>query len=95
MRRLRILVLVLAWLAVVALAGYEITQKAPSTPLGPLPGSDIAARADAAVPYRAATGLAPLDQLLHESREACAYYRGLATGSVEPRRRSPRRAASQ
>jgi hypothetical protein len=82
MRRLRQIVIVLSWLALVALSGYELVQKSPASPLGPLPGYEIARRADRTVRWRSATGIAPLDRLLHESQEACLYYRGLATGNV-------------
>ena len=82
MRRLRTTSIIVAWLAVLALVGYEVVQKAPETGLGPLPGSDLAAQADRVVRYRALTGVMPVDQLLHESLEACLYYEGLATGRV-------------
>ncbi len=87
MPRLRVVLILLGWLAALALAGYELVQKSPGTPLGPLPGAQFAGRAEQAVPYRAVTGLPPLDLLLHESQEACLYYHTLTTGRLAPRRR--------
>ena len=82
MNRLRTFVLVLLWLAVTGLLGYEVVQKAPETPIGPLPGSALATRADTEVQWQATTGIMPVDRFLHETEEACLYYRGLATGSL-------------
>ena len=82
MIRLRNLAAILLWLAVVSLTSYEIVQKSPLTPLGPLPGAELAELADRSVAWSTVTGLTSVDRLLHESREACAYYRGLATGRV-------------
>ncbi len=82
MIRLRNLMAILLWLATVSLASYEVVQKSPRTPLGPLPGAELADRADRSVTWSAVTGLAGVDMLLHESREACAYYQGLATGRL-------------
>ncbi len=79
MHRLRNLGLLLCWLAFVALLHYELAHKAPSTALGPLPSSAAAARADKAVRFRAHTGVAPIDRLLHEGQEALVYYRELLT----------------
>ena len=42
----------------------------------------VAARADRAVDWRPLTGITAVDQLLHESQEACLYYRGLVTGRL-------------
>ena len=82
MTRLRNLTVILLWCATVSLAGYEVVQKSPETPLGPLPGAELADRADRSVNWSAVTGLVAVDMLLNESREACAYYRGLATGRI-------------
>ena len=82
MLRLRNLTALVLWLASVGLLGYEVVQKSPRTFLGPLPGAAVAARADQAVDWRPLTGITPVDQLLHESQEACLYYRGLATGRL-------------
>ncbi len=81
MRRLSMLLLSLAWLGFVGLVGYEVVQKSPATPLGPLPGHELAGRADRQVRFRATTGMLPVDRLLHEGQEACVYYRDLARGS--------------
>ncbi len=80
MLRLRNLVILVLWLAVIGLASYEVVQKSPRTPLGPLPGAAAAALADRSVTWEATTGITPIDRLLHESREACVYYCGLALG---------------
>jgi len=77
MRRLSALLAALAWLGLVSLLGYELVQKSPGTPLGPLPGHEVARRADLEVRFRASTGLVPLDRLLHEGQEATNYYRAL------------------
>lgn len=77
MRRLSALLAALAWLGLVSLLGYELVQKSPDTPLGPLPGHEVARRADLQVRFRASTGLPPVDRLLHESQEAVVYYRTL------------------
>jgi len=82
MLRLRTWTVLLFGLAAVGLGSYEIVQKSPTTPLGPLPGYALAAHADRAVRWRSPTGLVPVDVLLHESQEAFLYYRGLATGRV-------------
>ena len=80
MIRLRNLVMFVLWLATTGLVSYEVVQKSPRTPLGPLPGAATAAVADRSVTWEATTGITPVDRLLHESREACFYYRGLALG---------------
>ncbi|HOX25865.1 MAG TPA: hypothetical protein PLL30_10150 [Candidatus Krumholzibacteria bacterium] len=82
MQRLRTFVILLLCLAAGGLGSYELVQKSAQTPLGPLPGSDLATRADRSVHWRATTGIAPLDLVLHESQEACLYYRQLATGRI-------------
>ena len=46
MIRLRNLAVILLWLGTVSLASYEIVQKSPLTPLGPLPGAELAELAD-------------------------------------------------
>lgn len=76
-RRLSVLLAALAWLGLVSLLGYELVQKSPDTALGPLPGYEHARQADRSVRFRAATGLVPLDRLLHEGQEAATYYRSL------------------
>lgn len=80
MFRLRCLLVLALWLPATGLLGYEVVQKSPSTPLGALPGASLAAWADRSVIWRPVTGVVPIDRLLHESQEACLYYRGLATG---------------
>jgi len=82
LRSLRTAAIVAAWLAVLALASYELVQKAPRTPLGPLPGSALASRADRSVRWETVTGVRPVDRLLHEGHEACLYYAGLVTGRL-------------
>ncbi len=82
MTRLRYVLFALFWLAVVSLTSYEVVQKSPATPLGALPGAELADRADRAVNWDPATGITPVDALVHESREACVYYRSLATGRM-------------
>ena len=82
MLQLRKIVVLVLWLASVGLAGYEVVQKSPRSPLGPLPGAAIAARADRAVDWRSRTGIGMVDRLLHEGQEACLYYRGLVTGRL-------------
>jgi hypothetical protein len=77
MRRLSALLAALAWLGLVSLLSYELVQKSPDSPLGPLPGHEVARRADLEVRFRASTGLPPLDRLLHEGQEAFVYYRTL------------------
>lgn len=81
MRRIVTFLLGLAWILGVGLAGYEVVQKSAATPLGPLPGHAVANRTDRRVPFRHTTGLPPVDRLLHETTEACWYYRDLARGS--------------
>jgi hypothetical protein len=80
MRRVVTFLCGLSWLALVGLAGYEVVEKVSSSPLGPLPGHDLAQRADRQVRFRGATGLLALDRVLHEGEEACVYYRDLALG---------------
>jgi hypothetical protein len=80
MQRIVTFLIGLAWLAAVSLAGYELVQKSPASPLGPLPGHELAGRVDREVRFRATTGVRPVDRLLHESTEACIYYRDLALG---------------
>jgi hypothetical protein len=82
MLRLRPVIILAFWLATVGLLGYEVVQKSPETPLGPLPGATLASWADRSVAWRAVTGITPVDRLLHESQEACLYYRGLAGGRL-------------
>jgi len=53
MRHLRNVLLVLAWLGMVGLLHYELVHKAPRTPLGTLPGSELAARTETKVCFRA------------------------------------------
>lgn len=65
----------LCWFALVALLHYELVAKSPRTPLGPLPGFRTAAYVDRIVPYRAHTGIVPVDRLLHECHEAALFYR--------------------
>ena len=80
MLRLRNLTVLTLWLAFVGLLGYEVVQKSPHSPLGPLPGAAVAAQADRGVRWRSVTGIDPVDRLWHESQEACLYYNGLITG---------------
>lgn len=82
MRHLRNVLLLLAWLGTVGLLHYELVHKAPRTPLGALPGSELAARTEAKVRFRALTGVMPIDRVLHEGQEAYRFYRGLATGGL-------------
>lgn len=79
MRRMSAFAASLLWLVLVLLVGYELVQKSPQTPLGPLPGHEEARRADRQVHWRASTGIMPIDRMLHEGQEACAYYRDLAS----------------
>lgn len=81
MRRLLTLLAALAWVTLVCLVGYELVEKSPSTPLGPLPGYEQARRADRLVRFRATTGIGTVDRLLHEGQEAVVYYRALAGDS--------------
>jgi len=82
-RRLSALLAALAWLGLVSLLGYELVQKSPDTPLGPLPGHELARRAERDVRFRAATGLRPLDRVLHEGQEAAVYYRNLVRAPAD------------
>ena len=80
MLRLRNLAILILWLATTGLLSYEVVQKSPRTPLGPLPGAALATQADRSVTWEATTGITPVDMLLNETREACLYYRSLALG---------------
>jgi len=80
MRRLSLILASLLWLGLVGLLGYEVIQKSPATPIGPLPGHVLAGRADRAIHYRATTGIKPVDRVLHEGQEALCYYRLLILG---------------
>lgn len=74
MRRLLFFLASVAWLALVGLLGYELVQKSASTPLGPLPGHEVARNAERWVEFRATTGVGSVDRLLHEGEEAAYYY---------------------
>ena len=74
MRRLTLLSLCLAYYGVVALGFYEITAKSPQLLGAPLPGWNITCRVEKATPWRPATGILPVDKIIHETREACLYY---------------------
>lgn len=84
MNALRLLALVLAAWLVAALGMYELTAKSPRLGGPPLPGWWAAERAEHATCWRPATGLLPLDKLLHESEEAARFYATLA--GYRPRR---------
>ncbi len=86
LRRLRLVAAYIAWLACLGLLGYEVVQKSPGSVLGPLPGAELAGRADRGVVYRAGTGIEPVDRLVHETQEALLYYRDLALGPPVDRR---------
>ena len=77
MRRLALMGLFLAYSGAVALGMYEITAKSPQLLGAPLPGWQITCRAENATPWQPATGIHPLDRVLHETQEAAFFYGSL------------------
>ena len=74
MRRLALLSLFLVYTCCAGLGFYEITAKSPALFGAPLPGWITTCRVERSTPWRPATGLFPLDRLLHETQEAALFY---------------------
>ena len=74
MRFLRKTLFCAAWVACVALGQYELAAKSETWLATRLPSSDQAMRADRETPFHRWTRVSLLDRLLHEGREAAAYY---------------------
>lgn len=66
-------------LAVSALLNYETVAKSADWLGSPLPGWLQARQAERLVDYRPATGVEPVDRLLHEGMEAVCFYRRLVS----------------
>jgi len=77
MRRLSLVLSAVIWVALVGLLGYELVQKSVDSPLGPLPGHELARNAERQVTFQATTGVGSVDRLLHEGQEAVHYYEQL------------------
>jgi hypothetical protein len=71
------------WTAFVALIHYELVAKSSGAVLGPLPGWNVTTHVERSIPYAAPTGIAPVDRLLHECREATVFYRIMLAGRAD------------
>ena len=78
MRRLAFSGLFLAYYSCAALGFYEVTAKSPGLLGPPLPGWGTTCRVEKSIRWNPPTGFLPLDKLLHETQEACLFYRLLA-----------------
>ncbi|HPF35150.1 MAG TPA: hypothetical protein P5571_13475 [Candidatus Krumholzibacteria bacterium] len=74
MRFLRKTLICTVWTLLVALGQYELAAKSGPWLDTPLPGSRAAMRAERETPFRPWTRIPAVDRLLHEGREAAAYY---------------------
>ena len=74
MRRLAFAGLFLAYSGCMALGVYEVTAKSPALLGNPLPGWATTCRVEKSTPWKSATGISPLDRILHETQEACLFY---------------------
>ena len=90
MRRLLATGVYLAAMSVLALAFYELTAKSPQLLGRPLPGWQASHRAEISTRWDSATGIDPLDRLLHEGQEALTFY-GLQSPAAQFRGRGPER----
>jgi hypothetical protein len=74
MGRIKMIALYLGYLGALALGSYELVAKSAGLPGGPLPGWEAARHAERNTRWTRPTGWEPLDRLLHEAREAGAFY---------------------